>query len=613
MERATSLLILSALVAGMAAAAQDGTEFVYEKPRPPDARGKPQPPLKTDCWLPKDCTYVRGILVEECGQLMSAPRIRQLVAEEGLGMMRLRDEWKIAAIDRVFEAWAEASGRPEIKGAAILVAGENPCWRAVGYAAPDRVLGMLHFNSGNMHHGMDEERKTLAGVPFMAFNGQLDQYAPEGGHRPHLGLETQWWLMGEQMLERRRQDPNNLMSHVVAPLKSHNTWSHELAALYIRKAVRYRLPKEKRDGSAPAKCVPIAVGSGWLSDRNVKHPRHAPAAYAEYRGDRKEAFWHFDEEMALAVYKYHADGIRPGQERTLFRPAGLFERLWPLGEWMSIPFKGHSTNEYAAAVRQWVTEKVPNALHPIVLATLADSIASGLRKDEAGNSVDERTCRNMCLRVCYAYDDAFRPVEETIDKTALPAESKNLLRAHYAEQLLLRWPNGQTIPELPIRGIQARIQGIPGDSGPAAIQAWLKHKTPPAQDVMNALYGAVSGARPENLDGLIESLHKKPSRAWFADGSLVGPAVDELAKLGTAAIPDLVRLLEYGDEPADFRAAIALGRMGCLAAPALPELQRAVRRGGIFSELDAMQSPRALVAIEQINMSTNPACLKSGR
>jgi hypothetical protein len=88
--------------------------------------------------------------------------------------------------------------------------------RLVAYAKPDRVFGIVHAAGGNLHHHYPKGR-TLSGVPFIAMNVQFESCGPEGGIRPHPGLETQWYLMGDTMLERRRQDSNHLMSLVVVP------------------------------------------------------------------------------------------------------------------------------------------------------------------------------------------------------------------------------------------------------------------------------------------------------------------------------------------------------------------------------------------------------------
>ena len=110
-------------------------------------------------------------------------------------------EETLANIDAALEKWAAAAGRPEIKGVAVLTASISAgvLWaRNVAYAAPDRVMGVVHIAGGNMHHAMVDERKAPAGVPFMAVNGEYESCGPDGGIRPHLGYDTQWYMQAQQ-------------------------------------------------------------------------------------------------------------------------------------------------------------------------------------------------------------------------------------------------------------------------------------------------------------------------------------------------------------------------------------------------------------------------------
>ena len=584
----------------LVASAQEGRITVLTFPRAPNKQGKPQPPWQIECWLPAKCDYVQGVVVAHpmIEDVATGSQCRRAAADAGLGTMvfpafsQNGDEtWQ--RLDTVFDQWAEATKHPEIRGAPVLTAGlsASVLWaRLVAYARPQRVLGIVHAAGGNLHHHYPKG-KTLSGVPFIAMNGQFESCGPEGGIRPHLGLETQWYLVGDTMLDRRKQDPDHLMSLVVVPGKGHTAWNHELAALFIRKAAQYRAPKERRDGTKPAKCLSLRAEDGWLTDRNVKYPRHEPAPYADYRGDKSDAFWHFDEEMAKAVRQYHTDGIRPGQEHSVFRPAGLFEQLWPLGERMDIPFQGDSSAQRAVAIGKWIAAKTGMDEKSVLAGRLAEGLAGGLATEEK-EKVDEATCRKACLRVCYAYDDMYRPIEEAINKADLPEKSKALLRSHYAELLLVRWPNRQKVPALPLRAMQARIAKIPAESEPSAVEAWLRGDASSDRAVLDELYGTARSRRPKNLDTLLEDLKSKDTKTGWA-------AVDAIGKIGTPAIADLVYLMDFGGQPADFRAAAALGLIGKAARPALPDLRRSMLRGGT-TEHDGLLSRKSLEAIRSI-------------
>jgi hypothetical protein len=595
-------LVTSEVQTGMAAAPEEaspeGKETVISWPMGPDKRGKPQPPAKIACWLPARCEYVRGVVVAHpmIADLATGPRFRRAAADESLGMvvfapMATSGKETIQRLDKLFDEWGQASNHPEIRGAAVFTGGlsASVLWsRNVAYGAPDRVFGTLHVAGGNLHQQMNDERKTLAGVPFIAMNGQFETCGPEGGIRPHLELETQWYLMGEQLLERRGADANNLMSLVVVPVKGHTAWNQALAALFLRKAAQYRLPKEKRDGSTPARCVAIRPEDGWLTDRDVKHPKLDPAPYAKYKGDKSEAFWHFDKEMALAVTQYHKDGIRPGQERTLFRPAGLLEVLWPLGTRMDIPFKGDTPAEHAATIREWIGKKTGADLNAVAVRCLAEGMAAGLKKDEKTATVDEAACRAICRSVCHAYDDAYRPIDEAIQQAKLAPETKDILRAHYAERMLVLAASRRLKPRLPIRAIQARIAALPASSQPAAVRAWLADNGAADRAALEKTYGVAPSPNSTEVEKFIADLQSKDAKAGWG-------AVEGAARLGAPVIPELVGMMEHGTPPGDFRAAAALGRLGKSAEAALPDLRRATWRG----DMAAVQALQSIELIEK--------------
>ena len=579
----------TALLCAAVALAVEGTETIVNTEQPPRKKGGRPRPVRNVCWLPGDCNYVRGVVVANpmIKSLAQDERFRKMAAEESLGLLLSSCHgWK--DLDVILEKWAEASKHPELKGAPVFLSGLSASVlgaRVLVYENPERSFGILHVAGGNLHQ-KHPEGKTLSGVPFMAVNGEYETCGPEGGIRPHLGLDTQWYLMGEQMLERRRQDPNHLMCMVAIPSKGHTAWGQCLAELFIRKCAKYRIPKGKRDGSKPARCVEIKAEDGWLTHRHVKYPEHPPAAWADYKGDKKKAFWHLDEEMATAVRQYHQDGIRPGQGRTLFRPYQLFNKLWPLGEQMDIPFKDDSPEDHAKAVKAWIAKKAPGEVSPVVQDIIAESIASGLTKDEKGH-VDEGVCRKMCLQVLYPYHDAYLPVEQAIAKARLSDEDKDRVRRHYADLILKQYAHGKVKPGLSVREMQAVVAGLPSKiRGPetiAEVEADVLKKTEKTY-----------GKPPEELAQLVADLSDKDWKVGWG-------AVDKIAAIGRPAIPATVRTMEWGDNKANMRAAGALGKMGQVAEPALPDVERVADLGGRDTEHNGEVHIKALEAVKLIS------------
>jgi len=268
---------------------------------------------KVTLWVPQT-EYVRGVIVAHSmiKGLADGNTMRLVAAREGLATMVFDDfvgngKESLARLDGLFEQFAAQSKHPELRGAPVLLGGLSASvlgTRNVACAVPERVFGVVHVAGGNMQE-MPANGAGMVGVPFIAHNGEFEWCGPIGGIQPAYGHQTQWVMIREQMLRLWRNKFEHRMMLIVVPNADHGAWDQGLTAMFIRKAVQYRLPKEKRDGSSPATCVPIAASAGWLTDADLDHPKHEPAPYEKYSGDKNNAFWHFDEEMARAVFEYH--------------------------------------------------------------------------------------------------------------------------------------------------------------------------------------------------------------------------------------------------------------------------------------------------------------------
>jgi hypothetical protein len=299
-----------------------------------DRKTKQEADKKVSLWLPPNHAYIGGIIVAHpmISGLATGHPMRLAAARAGLGTM-VYDNFggngkeSLARLDAMFEKFAADSGHPELKGAPVLLGGLSASvlgTRNVACAVPQRVFGIVHAAGGNMQEMPDDGRGMIQ-VPFLAHNGEFEWCGPIGGIRPEYGNQTQWLMIREQMLRLWRDKHEHRMTLVVVPNADHGAWDVGLTALFVRKAAQYRLPREKRDGSAPAVCAPLPAKAGWLTDADLDHPKHQPAPYDSFTGDKNNAFWHFDEEMARAVYNYHQGRfILPDPTKTSPVPAD-----WP--------------------------------------------------------------------------------------------------------------------------------------------------------------------------------------------------------------------------------------------------------------------------------------------
>jgi len=191
----------------------------------------------------------------------------------------------------------------------------------VAYWKPQRVAGILHVKSGNFHQKEHlPPSGSLSGVPLLAINGQFETFGPEGGIRPELGRETQWVFVLRDIQEFRQEDPNYLMSLLLDLGGDHFHGSPELAqyaALFIRKTAKYRIPEKLPAGDGEVACIRLRAEDGWLTDPDLYHPSHAPAAYQDYTGGKGKALWHYDEELARANTRHHRN---LGRHQVLSNP-----------------------------------------------------------------------------------------------------------------------------------------------------------------------------------------------------------------------------------------------------------------------------------------------------
>jgi pimeloyl-ACP methyl ester carboxylesterase len=252
-------------------------------------------------------------------ELALDPEIRKACADNDLGVIyflphisKLFHYWEEGATDaarflKTIDGIADLTGHPEIKRVPWITMGHSTggmfC-RNVAYWQPARVGGIIHVRSGNLFQKVHYPPSgSLAGVPFLAVNGQFETYGPGGGNRPHFGRETLIYFNREDMQKLQQLDPNHLAALLVELGGDHFHDSVETSAyiaLFIRKIAHYRLPGTLPPAVGPVKVMPIKREDGWLSDADLYDRKHATAPFANYTGDKSKAWWHFDGEIARA-------------------------------------------------------------------------------------------------------------------------------------------------------------------------------------------------------------------------------------------------------------------------------------------------------------------------
>ena len=279
-------------------------------------------------WIPENCKQVRAVIVGQHNMseenIFEHPRFREAMSELGIA-----EVWVSPAIDMVFDfnngagekfegmlnALAAESGYSELAFAPVIPIGHSACasypWN-FGAWNPERTLAIISEHgdaplsnlTGSGRPNPDWGNRNIDGVPGVMIEG-----------------EYEWWEDRVQpALDFQLRFPKSTVSFFCDAGRGHFDVSDQLVdyiALFLKKAVQYRLPIES-SLDRPVKLIPVDPEKGWLKERWEKDQKPSiPAAqYNEYKGDRKDAFRYFDQEMAETTEKYYSS-VRGKKEEYL--------------------------------------------------------------------------------------------------------------------------------------------------------------------------------------------------------------------------------------------------------------------------------------------------------
>jgi len=304
---------------------------------PPNSKEQPRAFL----WIPPDCQQVRAVvfgqnnMIEE-GILEHREFRRQLTR---LGMAELYvaptfDTWQNATnndatnqkFNALLKALAAESGYAELELAPIIPMGHSAMasfpWNFAAWN-PERTLAILSIHGdaprtplvGNGRPNVAWGARNIDGIPGLMVMGEYE------------------WL--EERLSPafkfRAENPGAAIAMLAEPGRGHFDYSDALVrylAKFVRKAAAARLPdlktkrsdaenaenrgedfeKNTRRWSATVALKPVDPRAGWLVDRWRKDEKpHAKVPeFARYSGDKGEAFWAFDREMARLTETFNA-------------------------------------------------------------------------------------------------------------------------------------------------------------------------------------------------------------------------------------------------------------------------------------------------------------------
>jgi hypothetical protein len=322
MKRFCSILFLGAVLAGVCAWRTSAAEWQWSvlvrnsREYPGEARAF--------LWIPQNCERVRGVVLAQHNMeeisILENPGFRAALAQ-----LNFAEVWVSPRFDHLFrfnegagEAFngimsdlAETSGYGELNFAPVVGMGHSAAASWPYYFAawnPERTLAALSV-SGQWPYYRDAQW-----APDI-WGGRNIDYIPCLETMGEYEAANTWSREG---LKERREHPFMPLGMLACPAEGHFASSDSKAqylALFIRKAVQYRMPDNWPIDTAPKLKRIDPTKTGWLADkwRQDQKPTASAAAVGDYQGDPGEAFWFFDRELAQATEKYQASyrGLKP--------------------------------------------------------------------------------------------------------------------------------------------------------------------------------------------------------------------------------------------------------------------------------------------------------------
>lgn len=288
-------------------------------------------------WIPYDCREVKAVVVGQhnmCEEtIFENPFFRERMRQSGIAVVWITPvldfPWDVGtgcndALLGALDDLADVSGYGELAHVPIVPVGHSAMatfpWNFAAWN-PDRTLAVVSY------HG-DAPRTNLTG-----YGGANIEWGRTRNIDGIPGLmvegEYEWWeARVNPALAFRMMYPESCISFLCDAGRGHFDVSDRTAdyiGIFIQKALEYRMPDADVSGMTR-----LDPEDGWLAERwrtgtpgpqgevrtasLARQPKRAqPAPYPEYRGDRHDAFWYFDEEMAMMtedIYRQEHD-MRP--------------------------------------------------------------------------------------------------------------------------------------------------------------------------------------------------------------------------------------------------------------------------------------------------------------
>ncbi|MEO6003925.1 MAG: hypothetical protein ABIZ04_12715 [Opitutus sp.] len=261
-------------------------------------------------WIAPQVETVRGLII--CVDISAEaafvrdPTVRAAATNAQLGIVFISPglfatydvtQHDDLGLQRVLDDLARVSGFREIATAPLLTFGHSTGGifaRNVAYRKPERVFGVIYFKSGQIRpptwpHG------ELTEIPFLAINGEFEEFGPSGPHPAGESWESQWTAVRDELLRLRRS--GHRVSQIVEPGGGHWGWTQGAIADHVAKFITLAAQQLPAHGAHDEATVPlrrIREEDGTLA---APHGSSSAAA-VEGDSDSSPRLWHASRELA---------------------------------------------------------------------------------------------------------------------------------------------------------------------------------------------------------------------------------------------------------------------------------------------------------------------------
>lgn len=189
-------------------------------------------------------------------------------------------------LEKAVEKLAAANGWPQLKSAPIAFwghsAGSNTGER-FAFRNPKRVVALVSIKGT---WGPGEYSKEKGDIPYLVCTGSKDKAD---------------WVKSSCGYYEMGKDKKALWTQALHPTEGHEEGkTKELALVFLTSATNLRMDPPSESGPPSSRLKDLNPSSGWMGDPKTLEI----AAYADFKGKKKEAVWLPDEESAKAWKVY---------------------------------------------------------------------------------------------------------------------------------------------------------------------------------------------------------------------------------------------------------------------------------------------------------------------